>query len=171
MTFKDELRKEALRAIEDVELSSKSHFVASEKWKKINLWLGIPSIILSVLAGSLALSQILPYIEIIAGIAGFGTGALVAILTFLQPYSKYEMHMNFGNKYLSLKGDLRRYKELIIDFEEDKNKMNSLLEELISRKKIIDSSALLIPNYAYEEARKRIENEETQYKVDKNNKK
>jgi len=37
--------------------------------------LSIPSIILSVIAGSLALSKILPYFEIFAGISGFGAAA------------------------------------------------------------------------------------------------
>ena len=169
MTIKDKLRKEALRAFEDVEISSKSHFITSERWENINLCLSIPSIILSVIAGSLALSKILPYFEIFAGISGFGAAALVSILTFLKPNTKYEMHMNFGNKYLSLKGDIRRCQEIEIDLEQTESQIKSSLDRLILSKKEIDSNAPLISNWAYKVAKKRIEDGETEYKIDRNN--
>jgi len=169
MILQEQLRKEALRLFEDTELSSKSHFVAAERWENTNLCLSIPSIILSVIAGSLALGKILPYFEIFAGLSGFGAAALISLLAFLKPNTKYETYMRFGNKYLALKGDIRRYVDIELDLDGADNQKKSLLDNLISSKKEIDSSAPLISNWAYKNAKKRIENGETKYKVDKGN--
>jgi len=77
--------------------------------------------------------------------------------------------MKFGNKYLSLKGDIRRYFEVELDIEQTENQRKSLLDNLIFSKKEIDSNAPLIPNKAYKKAKKRIDKGETRYKVDQNN--
>lgn len=169
--FKEQIRREALRIQEDTEHTFKAHFVAAERWGKLNLRLGVSSIILSVTAGSLALSKIICHFEIFAGISGFAAAALTALLSFLRPRDKYEIHTKFGNKYLSLRNDLRRFANIELLSNRKEDELKAILDKLIMEKKIFDTDSPLLSNWAYTEAKKRIEAGETKYMVDKNVKK
>ncbi len=50
-TPKDAIRLELERIEEDCIHSGKSHFNAHERWSRFHYWLGIPSVILSSIAG------------------------------------------------------------------------------------------------------------------------
>lgn len=138
---------------------------------KLNLRFGISSIILSVIAGSLALSKIIPNFEIFAGISGFAAAFLTALLSFLRPRDKYEIHTKFGNKYLSLRNDIRRFSNIELLSNRTEDELKAILDKLIMEKKALDTDSPLLPNWAYNEAKKRIETGETEYMVDKNVKK
>ncbi len=165
--LREPLIKEALRLHEDIEHTYKAHFVAAEKWEKINLCLGILSIVLSVVAGSLALSKIVPYFEIIAGLSGFGAATCTALLVFLKPMDRYENHSKWGNKYLNLRNDVRRFFEIELYTDKSETELKEILERLILRKKEFDGDSPLIHPWAYVKAKKRIELGETEYKIDK----
>lgn len=169
--FKEQIRREALRIHEDTEHTFKVHFVTAERWGNVNLWLGISAIILSVIAGSLALWKIIPKFEIFAGISGFSAAALTSLLSFLRPRDKYEIHMRFGNKYLSLRNDLRRFSNIELLSNRTEDELKAMLNKFIMEKKIFDTDSPLLPNWAYNEAKKRIEAGKTEYMVDKNVKK
>lgn len=166
-----QIKKEVLRLHEDTEHTFKAHFVSAERWEKLNLRLGISSIILSVTAGSLALSKIVPHFDIFAGITGFAAAALTALLSFLKPRDKYEIHTRFGNKYLSLRNDLRRFSNIELLGNPTEDELKTMLDKFITEKKALDTDSPLLPNWAYTEAKKRIEAGETVYMVDKNVKK
>lgn len=168
--LKEQLRKEALRLHEDTEHTFKAHFVSAERWEKLNLWIGIPSIVLSIIAGSLVLSKILPYFEIFAGISGFGVAALAALLTFLKPTERYEKRLKCGNKYLALRNDIRQFLKIELLTEKTESGLKASLETLIAKKRKLDEESPLLPNWAYREAKKRIALGETKYEVDKDEK-
>lgn len=168
-SFKEQLEKESLRLHEDSNLTFKAHFVAAEKWENLNLRLCIPSIILSVIAGSLALSRIIPYFEIFAGISGFAVAALIALLSFLRPRYRHEIHTKFGNKYLSLRNDIRCFFNIELCTNKSDDELKKRLDKLIAEKKNLDAEGPLLPNWAYREAKKRIESGETEYEVDNQN--
>lgn len=165
--IREELRKEALRLHEDAEYTCKVHFVTAERWNKLNMWLSIPSIILSIIAGSLALGKVVPNFEIFAGISGFSAAALTALISFLRPRERYELHTKFGNKYLALRNELRYFSNIEVATNDNENELKKLLEEYIKEKKSLDADAPLLSKRAYEEAKKRINAGETEYKVDK----
>jgi hypothetical protein len=165
--LKDQIRKEALRIHEDTEITSKAHFVAAERWQYFNLWLGVPSIILSITAGSLALSKIVPYFQIIAGISGFAAASLTALMSFLKPWEKYEKHTDLGNRYLALRNDVRRFFNLELLTDKPDPELKLILDKLVSEKKILDSDSILLPNWAYKAAKKRIDRGQARYKIDK----
>lgn len=165
--FKEELKKEALRIHEDTEYSYKAHFVLAEMWNRVNFWLGIPAIILSVIAGSVALTKIICNFEVYAGIAGFCAASLTALLTFMKPTVQYENHSKYGNQYLSLRNDLRRFYEIEVNTTKSDVELKEILDTLIAKKKDIDEKSPLLSNWAYNEAKKRIVKGETKYKVDK----
>ena len=58
--LRERLRNESLRLYEDLEYTFNAHFIVAKKLGNLNLWLGIPSIILSVIAGCLALTRLVP---------------------------------------------------------------------------------------------------------------
>ena len=169
--LREQIRKEALRLHEDAELTFKAHFVAAEKWENLNLCLGIPSIVLSVMAGSLALSKIVPYFEILAGIFGFAAATFTALLTFLKPIDRYEKHSKCGNRYLALRNDIRRFFEIELYTDKLESELKENLDTLISTKKKLDVESPLIPSWAYRKAKERIKSGETEHAVDKDAKK
>ncbi|MGH7801237.1 MAG: SLATT domain-containing protein [Thermodesulfobacteriota bacterium] len=169
--LKEQLRKESLRLHEDTEHTFKAHFVTAEKWENLNLCLGIPSIVLSVMAGSLALSKIVPYFEILAGIFGFAAATFTALLTFLKPIDRYEKRLKCGNRYLALRNDMRRFFEIELYTDKSDNELKAFLDTLISKKKELDVESPLILNWAYKKAKERIKSGEAEYEVDKDAKK
>lgn len=50
-TFRDGLVQEAERLEEDTLHSSKSHYAASERWRNVHLWVGVPTAALTAIAG------------------------------------------------------------------------------------------------------------------------
>jgi len=78
--------------------ASKAHGIKTKKWKKIYLCLGIPSVIIPVIAGILQ-----PYLskdyEVILVILMLLSGMLSACLTFINPSQKQERHDNASHKY------------------------------------------------------------------------
>src|SRR3989338_9110426 len=98
---KDEIIKESQRIEESLLYSSKGHFAASHFWTNFHLWIGIPVVLLSAVAGASALSQFDPR-HVIAGLISILVAALSGVMTFLNPNEKASVHLNAGNNYDSL---------------------------------------------------------------------
>ena len=59
-----EVIKEAKRLYENCLYTSKSHFIEARFWQNLHLWIGIPSVILAGVAGTLAFADV----KLLAGI-------------------------------------------------------------------------------------------------------
>lgn len=103
---KEEIIKEAKRIEEALLCTSKGHFSASHFWGNFHLWIGVPMVLLSAIAGASALSQFDPN-HIIAGVLSILVAALSGVITFLNPNEKVSVHMNAGNNYDSLMNNVR----------------------------------------------------------------
>ena len=72
----EEVVKEAKRIEESLLFSSKGHFAAAHFWGNFHLWIGIPMVLFSAIAGASAFSQFDPE-HLIAGSLSIVVAALL----------------------------------------------------------------------------------------------
>ncbi|MCU7806885.1 MAG: SLATT domain-containing protein [Candidatus Thiodiazotropha sp. (ex Semelilucina semeliformis)] len=157
----ENLRVEALRIEEDSTYSSKAHYEAARRWGKIYLWLGIPTAIIAGVSGVSAFEEQ----TLLAGVAAIIAAALASISTFLNPSEKAQAHYTAGFKFTALKNNARIFREIELNDSNSKNPKSDLLK-LSSERHSINEVSPQIPRWAFEKARKGIEEGESTYAVD-----
>ena len=168
-SIKECIIKEAKRIEEDSLYSAKGHFVAANFWTNFHLWIGVPTAIVSAIAGVSALSQFDNH-NIIAGTLAIIVAALVAVTTFLNPNEKADSHRNVGNTYNSLRNKARIFCEIDSCRENSDQEIIRHLKELAKQRDELNQNSPQIPRWAFKKARKGIEEGEADYKVDEKNK-
>lgn len=164
-SIREKIIKEAKRVEEDSLHSAKGHFVAASFWMNFHLWIGVPTVALAAIAGASALSEFGNH-NIIAGILSIIVVALTAVTTFLNPNEKTNFHQNAGSKYNSLRNEARVFREIDSCGEASDQELTRQLKELAKQRDKLNQSSPQIPRWAYERARKGIEEGEAKYKVD-----
>lgn len=159
----DELIAETKRIEEDSIHSAKSQFEAADKWKRINLLLGIPTVILSGIAGISVLSDWSP---ILGGCLALFVAALTALITFLNPNQKSNTHLNSGNNYLSLRNRTRLFRNITTKTKTSFDELVEELKELSDTRDYLNKSSPQFSRKDFEKARKGINDGETKYKID-----
>ncbi len=162
MDLEKEIVNECCRVEEDCIYSSKGHFEASALWKKIHLWIGVPSAILAGIASISAFEEN----TLLAGALAILVAALGAIATFLNPSSKSTEHHSAATSYLELRNRVRRFKNIELPgMDEQEGKERILL--FGQQKDDLSSSTPQIPEWAFKKARKNIEEGQADYVADK----
>ncbi len=164
MTNKEKIINEAKRIEEDSLYSAKGHFYAGQCWVNTNLWLGGFSAVLSAVAGASALSQF-DYHNIVAGGLSIVVAGLTAVITFINPNERATVHQKTGNKYNALRNDTRIFYDIEANEADDKKAIDDL-KKLNDRRNKLNIESHQIPKWAFEKARKGIEEGEAKYKVD-----
>lgn len=163
---KDEIIKEAKRIEEGLLYSSKGHFAAAHFWSNFHLWVGIPVVVLSAVAGVSALSQF-DYKHVVAGLISIAVAALSGVMTFLNPNEKASAHLNAGNNYDSLQNKIRIFWSIDCWREESEQVLTEKLKYFSEQKDKLNQSCPQIPRWAYKIAKKGINEGEGNYTVDK----
>lgn len=163
--LKKNLIKEAKRIEEDCKYSANSHFIASNRWSKYHLWIGIPSSIIATVAGASILSQFDQY-DYLSGILAIIVAALTATSTFLNPSGKASNHQSSGTKYRSLSNRSRIFYEIDCLSELSEGELSKSLTELSKQRDDLNENSPQIPRWAYEKTKIGIEKGETDYEVD-----
>ncbi len=164
MTNREKIINEAKRIEEDSLYSAKGHFYAGQCWVNTNLWLGGIAAVLSAIAGASALSQF-DYHNIVAGSLSIIVAGLTAIITFINPNERASVHQKAGNRYNALRNDTRIFYDIELSEIDDK-KATEDLKKLNDRRNKLNLESHQIPKWAFEKARKGIEEGEAKYKVD-----
>ena len=133
---KVEIIKEAQRTEETVLYSSKGHLESAVLWRRFHLALGIPTVLLSGLAGAAALSSFDPN-HLIAGTLSIIVAGLSAVSTFLNPNEAVSTHRAAGSSYDLLmsrerifrsidcwREEFERLTERLKHFSEEKDDLN-----------------------------------------------
>jgi len=154
---------EAKRIEEDSLYSSKGHFYAGQCWSGVGLWLGCITAVLSAVAGTSALSKF-DHSTTVAGSLAILVAVVTAIITFTNPNEKATLHKEAGNKYNSLKNDVRIFYEIEASINE--KEAIRKLKELNGRRNQLNQESVQIPKWAFEKARVGIEDEEAEYQID-----
>jgi hypothetical protein len=162
MDLDNEIEKECIRIEEDCNYSSKGHFEASACWKRIHLWIGIPSAIMAGVAGVSAFEEN----TLLAGVLAILVAAMGAVSTFLNPSNKASEYYSSASSYLELRNRVRRFRNIEVtgmDSEEAKERILAYGQQ----KDDLSSSTPQIPEWAFKKARDNIEDGQTNYVADK----
>lgn len=163
---KDEIIKEAKRIEESSLFSAKGHFEAAKFWGNFHLFIGVPVVILSAIAGASALSQF-DYSKAIAGFLSILVAALTSLMTFLNPNEKSSVHQEAGNNYDALQNKVRMFWSIDCWKEKSEDVLTEKLVQFSEHKNKLNLNSPLIPWFAYQSAKKGIERGEAEFKVDK----
>jgi hypothetical protein len=161
--IKKELSLEAERIEEDSIHSAKSQFEASDKWKNVNLLLGIPTAIISGIAGISILNE---WSYILAGFLALIVGALTTLMTFLNPNQRANAHLNSGNNYLALRNRARIFKNISLNSKEDITALSEELKLLADERNNLNKNSLQCSRKNFETARRGISQGENKYLAD-----
>lgn len=164
--MKKELVLEAERIEEDSIHSAKSQFEASNKWKNVNLLLGVPTAILSGIAGISILNE---WSYVFAGFLALIVGALTTLMTFLNPNQKANAHLNSGNNYLALRNRARIFKNISLNSKKDVMALSEELKLLADERNNLNKNSLQCSRKDFEIARRGISEGENKYCADKKN--
>ena len=164
MDNKEKIINEAKRIEEDSLYSAKGHFYAGQCWVSVNLNLGVATAILSAIAGASALSQF-DYHNVVAGGLSIIVAGLTAVITFINPDEKSFIHRKAGNRYNALRNDTRIFYDIELEEVDDKKAIEGL-KKLNDRRSKLNSESHQIPKWAFEKARRGIEEGEAKYKID-----
>lgn len=163
---KEEVIKEAKRIEEGLLYSSKGHFASAHFWGNFHLWIGVPMVLFSAIAGAAALSHFDPN-HIVAGVLSITVAALSGVATFLNPNEKVSAHLKAGNSYDSLMNTVRIFWAIDCWGAESDQLLTEKLKFFSEQKDKLNNSCPQIPRWAYRSAKKGIERGEGEYTVDK----
>lgn len=160
--LKDAIHAELQRIEEDCIHSGKAHFNAGIRFAKYHYGLGVPSVILSALAG-------LAFFKDYPNIAGSMSGTvaiLTSLITFLKPSERSASHKSSGDQYLSLRNDARVFREIKLPTLPDDQAAIDGLEEFAKRRNELNQASAQFSRGDFEKARKGVYEGEAAHSVD-----
>lgn len=159
---KDAIRKELERIEEDCIHSGKAHFNAGVRWMRYHYLLGVPSVVLSSIAGAAFFKDF--------GTAGGVIAAVVAVLTslmtFLKPSERASTHKSSGDQYLTLRNDVRVFREIKLMHACDDKTAIASMDEFTKRRNELNQASAQVSRGDFEAARAGIDQGEAQHRVD-----
>lgn len=149
---RDGIRSATQTLYEDALYSEKALFWTATQWRRAHFFLGVPSVIVSALAGA-ALVQEYPSTAILfTAIAAVFT----ALLTFLEPHKIFGQYHEFGVEYGILRNKVARFKDIDLSGEFDASRMRKTLEKLAFEKGELQKGAPHTGGIAYYFAKRSI---------------
>jgi hypothetical protein len=151
-----EIIREAKRLEETTLYSMKGHHCAARRRGGMNLWLGIPAVIISAVVGAAAFSQYskdYPRLGIVAGFLAISGAVLSGVTTFLNPNDKENAHVTAAHAFDTLNNDCRLFWSIDCWREDSEEILTSKLRELVDRKNELNSNSPQIPPWAYKQAK------------------
>jgi len=167
--IKQKIINEVKRIEEDSLFSSKGHFFAARRWNNLHLMLGIPAIVFAAISGTLSFSgSVKP--DIFAGGLSLLVAILAALITFLNPNEKTNLHHKAGNSYDALKNSARIFSNIGINTPATDEKLYDQVRDLNSIRTDLNQSSPGIPQFAYKQAKRSIDLGEADYHIDRKEK-
>ena len=157
------IQDELQRIEEDCIHSGKAQFNAGVRWSRYHLFLGVPAVILSALAGT-AFFKDQPEI---AGVMSTIVAILTALSTFLKPSERASSHKGSGDQYLTLRNDARVLRTVKLDAACDNAAAIANLDEITKRRNELNQASAQPARRDFELARKGIDEGEAAHRVDR----
>jgi hypothetical protein len=156
---------EASRLEEDATYSMKQHFLLADRLKRINLFLILANIFAGTAAGTAILSRI-DESGIWTGLLAISVIIFSSLLLTFNPELTAIAHNDAGNRYLLLKGEARKLKNVDILVSTSANDLIDRLDALEKRHWEIRERSPLLTEWSYQRARVKIVGGECDYAVD-----
>jgi hypothetical protein len=162
---KQEIIKEAKRIEEGLLYSSKGHYEAARFWSTFHLWIGIPMVVITAIAGAAAFKTF-DSNGVLAGICALIGVVLSSLMTFLNPNEKESQHRIAGHHYDSLMNTVRLFWSVECWRTDDEAILADKLTQLSEQKSKLNQACPQIPTFAYKRAKRGIDAGEAAYAVD-----
>lgn len=159
---KSAVADELQRIEEDCLHSGKAQFNAADRWRGYHYWLGLPSVVLSAVAGGAFLKSE----PMVAAALSVVVTVLTALMTFLKPADRAAAHKSSGDQYLSLRNDARVFRQIRLLHVCDDQAAIEGLDEFTKRRNELNTSSLPFARRDYEKARDGIDRGEAAHRVD-----
>lgn len=160
------LEREALRIEEDANYSGRGHLQAAIPWSWMHMTLGIVTTLFAAAAGGLVLTWGSKFV-ILAGVFALLAALLSGINAFINAGQRAAQHREAGNEYLALRNNARIFREIELQRHSANSELISELKHLSDKRNDLNRRSPQIPGWAYERAKKGIEEGQTDYGVDK----
>ena len=110
MPFEEKLMKNIKNTIKKIKVDAlygkKKHFNAADRKEKYHYWIGVPLVIINILAGSILFYVLTDgvdnWVKYIPLVLALIAALLSGFQTFLNLQKKIEGHRRVGNKYLAI---------------------------------------------------------------------
>jgi hypothetical protein len=156
----EQLRAEALVIREAALIGAERHYAAETPWYYSIYWLGLPSAVLSAIAGAAALSQY-PQSSYVAGGISIIVAILSSLMTFLDPSKRANAHHTAAKGYERLYHEAGFFYRIeALDGADDIKQRKVRLTELAKKRNDLDEASPAIPGRAYEVAEKHIKEDD-----------
>jgi hypothetical protein len=143
----------------------KQHFLLADRLKKINLFLILANIFAGTAAGTAILSKI-DESGVWTGLLAISVIVFSSLLLTFNPELTAIAHNDAGNRYLLLKGEARKLKNVDILVSASTDELIERLDTLERRHWEIRERSPLLTEWSYQHARVRIIGGECDYSVD-----
>ena len=164
-----ELRKEALRIIEDTEHSGAQHFAAGQRWRARAIWLGLPATILIAATSTAAGLSVLVGLEpVVTAVLAFAVAIVVAARDFIGAEAKATAHSAKGARYFAVRDDARRFANILVAGSRSTDALTDALMALGERQKALrDEEPREVDGDLRDRVRKGIEAGDYRHEVDR----
>lgn len=162
---RQEIIKEAKRTEESLLYSSKGHYAAAHFWSNFHLWIGVPMVVITAVAGATAFKTF-DTNGVLAGICSLIGVVLSSLITFLNPNEKASAHRTAGHNYDSLMSTVRLFWSVECWRTEAEDILADRLTQLSEQKSKLNQTCPQVPKFAYKRAKAGIEAGEGGFKAD-----
>jgi len=156
------IQAELQRIEEDCIHSGKAHFNAGARWARYHYFLGLPSVVLSALAGAAFFKDH----GDIAGLMSAAVAILTSLMTFLKPLERAAAHKGSGDQYLTLRNDARVFREIKLAYACDDQSALTGLDEFTKRRNELNQASAPFSRSDFETAHAGIDQGEAAHRVD-----
>lgn len=158
----EQICEECKRIEEDACYSGKGHYYAAFIWSCMHYFIGISVIVSATIASVQAPSNMVTFVEYLS-LAVVGLGALQ---TFLSPDKKSAEHTSAGSAYLSLKNQVRVFKNITLNKKIESNEAEQQLLQYVKERDLLNRFSPQIPLPAYWLAKYSIKKGTSTYAID-----
>ncbi len=142
---RDGIRRAAQTIYEDALYSEKALFWTATQWWRAHYFLGVPSVIVSALAGAALIQKHPSAAILLTAIAA----VLTALLTLLEPHRIFGQYHESGVEYGILRNKIARFKDIDLSDDFDVTRMRKDLEKLAAEKGELQKGAPHTGGIAY----------------------
>jgi hypothetical protein len=163
---KEQIIEEAQRLYRDCLYTSRSHFIVARFWQNLHLWVGVPTVILAGVTGTLAFAEF----RQLAGILSIIIVVLTSITTFLNPKEQANSHRTAGNNYDSLMSKIRIFWSIDCWREDSDSLLTEKLKSYSEERDRLNRDCSQPFKWACKRAKQAIQEGEADYLLNSSNK-
>ena len=157
----------ASELIVDVGYAYRQHFITGQKMRADAKWLEIPRVIFPVAASAGTATFALVGLNGLAVVFGFVSAIVLALGKVLDPIGQANAHSDKGDRLLSVWKDLRYLQNVKLRSPASGTELESALAQLRKRADDIRmAEPRQTPRYAYDEARRQVNDGQSEYTGD-----